>query len=161
MKEDMLEVLLYLFENYMADGSEFQPDQELLTAELTQAGFAHGEIDKAFSWLEDLLLMCEQMPDPATPPRNQVAVRHFTPQERDRLGLDGCGLLLRLESAGVLDSHAREMVIDRAMALETEDMDLENLKWVIMMVLCNHPVRSELAIWAEELVSEDLEALIH
>jgi len=53
-KEDVLEVLLYLFENYMVEGAESRPDQDLLNAELVSAGFAEGEIVKAFDWLEDL-----------------------------------------------------------------------------------------------------------
>ena len=105
--------------------------------------------------------MCEQMPDPENRTLGSSPIRHFTDQERERLEMDGLGLLLKLECAGVLDTHAREMVVDRIMALETEDITQDNLKWVIMMVLCNHPERSELAIWAEELVSEDLETLIH
>ena len=31
MKENMLEVLMYLFENYMIEGNEFEPDQEILS----------------------------------------------------------------------------------------------------------------------------------
>ena len=49
MKENVFDVLMYLFENYMDEGTEFQPDQEALTYELTQAGFRRGEIRKAFS----------------------------------------------------------------------------------------------------------------
>ena len=48
MKENMLEVLMYLFENYMIEGNEFEPDQEILSAELSRAGFGDGEINKAF-----------------------------------------------------------------------------------------------------------------
>ena len=54
MKENVFDVLMYLFENYMDEGPEFNPDQERLTAELAEAGFARGEIGKAFSWLEGL-----------------------------------------------------------------------------------------------------------
>ena len=59
MKENMLDVLLYLFENYMIEGQEFQPDQETLSVELAQAGFADREINKAFDWLEDLSELCD------------------------------------------------------------------------------------------------------
>ena len=60
MKENMLDVLMYLFENYMDEGPEFSPDQETLATELYQAGFPRGEINKAFSWLEDLTSLREQ-----------------------------------------------------------------------------------------------------
>ncbi len=54
MKENVFDVLMYLFENYMDEGAEFHPDQETLTTELTEAGFPRGEIHKAFHWLEGL-----------------------------------------------------------------------------------------------------------
>ena len=54
MKESMFDVLMYLFENYMEEDTEFNPDQESLTTELSQAGFPRVEISKAFSWLEGL-----------------------------------------------------------------------------------------------------------
>ena len=47
MKESMFDVLMYLFENYMEEGSEFTPDQESLVFELTEAGFPSGEIGRA------------------------------------------------------------------------------------------------------------------
>ena len=43
----------------MIEGQEFEPDQETLTIELTQAGFEDGEINKAFDWLEDLSELCD------------------------------------------------------------------------------------------------------
>ena len=52
MKENVFDVLMYLFENYMDEDPEVDQDQEALTSELTQAGFPKGEIRKAFSWLE-------------------------------------------------------------------------------------------------------------
>jgi len=59
MKEDMLEVLIYLFENYIIDGVSFEPGHDELAEELVGAGFAGEEIDKAFVWL-DLMDICEQ-----------------------------------------------------------------------------------------------------
>ena len=60
MKEDMLEVLIYLFENYIIDSYSFEPGQEELAKELVSAGFPDGEVDKAFVWLEGLLEVCER-----------------------------------------------------------------------------------------------------
>ncbi len=160
MKENMLEVLMYLFENYMTDRSEFEPDHDTLTAELSQAGFADGEINKAFGWLEDLSEMCGQ-PHVASNGGSDTSIRHFTSEERRKLDRPARGLLLSLERLGVLDPTTREMVIDRAMALDTDEMDLEHLKWVIMMVLCNQPGREEVCAWAEELILTGVHTSLH
>ena len=54
MKENVLDVLMYLFENYMNSESGQEPDQESIRVELEEAGFHHGEIKKASAWLEGL-----------------------------------------------------------------------------------------------------------
>lgn len=160
MKENMLDVLLYLFENYMIEGQEFQPDQETLSIELAQAGFGDGEINKAFDWLEDLSELCD-------PPSTSVnggavtSIRHFSPEEQGRFDAQARSLLLKFEQSGILDPETRELVIDRIMALETAEIDTEHLKWVIMMVLCNRPGHEEVVAWAEELIIDGIEQHIH
>ena len=59
MKENILDVLIYLFENYMFESGEFEPDQDTLVTELSQAGFDHSMIDRAFEWLENLADLTE------------------------------------------------------------------------------------------------------
>lgn len=160
MKENMLDVLLYLFENYMIEGQEFQPDQETLSIELAQAGFGDGEINKAFDWLEDLSELCD-------PPSTSVnggavtSIRHFSPEEQSRFDAQAQSLLMKFEQSGILDPETRELVIDRIMALETMEIDTEHLKWVIMMVLCNRPGHEDVVAWAEELIIDGIEQHIH
>lgn len=160
MKENMLEVLMYLFENYMIEGSEFEPDQELLSVELAQAGFGDNEINKAFDWLEDLSVLCEQA---EVPPEagSEHGVRCFSPEEKTKFGVEAQGLLLSLQQTGILEAQTRELVINRVMALETDEIDLDHLKWVIMMILCNQPGREDLFVWAEELVLDGVQAHLH
>lgn len=165
-KEDVLEVLLYLFENYMVEGAENRPDQDLLNAELVSAGFAEGEIVKAFDWLDDLSTMCddnENVRTQATANRavlrggSSESIRHLSKAEANRLGSDGYGLLTMLQSAGVLDPDTRELVIDRVMALESDEIDVDHVRWVVMMVLSSCPVEDErVALWAEELVMDSV-----
>jgi Smg protein len=49
--------------------------------------------------------------------------------------------LMYLSNTGILDAQRRELVIDRLMALETDDITLEDVKWVVLMVLFNQPGR--------------------
>ena len=55
MKENVLDVLMFLFENYLYDEPEETPDRDSLEENLHQAGFTNGEIDKAFEWLDKAL----------------------------------------------------------------------------------------------------------
>ena len=55
MKEEtILDVLLYLFENYIYDDPDVVRDRDSLQNGLIQAGFNPTEINKAFEWLEEL-----------------------------------------------------------------------------------------------------------
>src|SRR5690606_40408022 len=54
MKENLLDVLLYLFENTLDEDTDFDPDRERLLAELEDAGFHRADIHRAFDWLEGL-----------------------------------------------------------------------------------------------------------
>ncbi|MDH5591429.1 MAG: DUF494 domain-containing protein, partial [Gammaproteobacteria bacterium] len=69
--------------------------------------------------------------------------------------------LLFLEQVGVLDADTREIVIERVMALDADEIDLEQMKWVVLMVLFYQPGHEIAYAWMEDLVFEDMEAVIH
>jgi len=161
MKEDMLEVLIYLFQNYIIDGVSLGLGQDKLTEELVGAGFADEEIDKAFIWLEDLLVACEQDETRQFQQQTSDSIRIYTRKEVAALKLAGQSLLMRLCNIGLLDQHSREMVIDRVMALGSENVNIEHLKWVVLVVLSNQPGFAEIAEWAEVVVGGEFTPIIH
>ncbi len=58
------------------------------------------------------------------------------------------GVLLFLEQIQVLNLETREMVIERVLALDTAEFELEDLKWVILMVLFNiRAVKTPISKW--------------
>ena len=82
-------------------------------------------------------------------------------QEMSRIGVEGRGLLLFLDQCGILDLDSRELVIDQVLALETEDIDLEELKWVVLMVLFNLPESEESYARMEDLIFDGYGADLH
>jgi Smg protein len=161
MKESVFDVLMYLFENYMSDeaAAEMDQDREALKSELLRAGFHDREIGKALDWLEGLSALQHASLSP--PVKQAASMRIYSAQELERLDLDSRGFLLFLEQMGVLDHTTREMVVDRAMALEGTEMDLDQLKWVILMVLFNQPGREAAFAWMEDLVLDDMTTTLH
>lgn len=155
MKENVLDVLMYLFENYMDDGPEFNPDQESLTLELAEAGFPRGEIRKAFHWLEGLTLMREQ-PTALVHGGTVGSVRHYSRAELEKLSAECRGFLLSMEHSAVLSPQAREMVLERVMALDVEEISLEQLKWVMLMVLFNQPGQETAYDFLEDMVFDEI-----
>jgi Smg protein len=153
MKENMFDVLMYLFEHYyMDEETELSPDRESLHSELLEAGFPSSDINQAFEWLEDLAVQPHQVQAPQT----ENALRIYSDVECERLDTESRGFLLFLEQMGILTPDARERVIDRAMALDTGDFDISQLKWVVLMVLFNQPGAEAAYAWMEDLVFDSL-----
>ena len=160
MKEGVLDILIYLFENYFdAETDEgFEPDRETLKLELERAGFPSPEVERALCWLEDLAA-----DDPARlhPMPTSRAIRVFAALEQARLDTDCRGYLVHLEQVGILSPTQRELVIDRLMALEGDEIDIDKLKWVVLMVLFSQPGQETAFSRMEDLVFEDRSGAIH
>ena len=71
------------------------------------------------------------------------------------------GFIMFLEQINVLDNITREMVIDRVMEIESKDFGLEDLKWVILMVLFNAPGRETAYAQMENLLFDVAEGPVH
>ena len=145
MKESILDVLLYLFEHYFSEDADLIRDRDSLQAGLLDAGFSPAEISKAFDWLDAL---AQQRPG-AGVLRADGPVRVYFGPELEKLDVDCRGFLLFLEQHGVLDAGQRELVLDRAMALDQDELDLDDLKWVVLMVLFNQPGAEAAYAWME------------
>lgn len=159
MKENVLDVLMYLFENYMDIEEGAEPSQDSLQTELTAAGFEQTEIDKAFNWLEGLSDLRERAPQIAA---NTIrSSRLYHPEEAKRLDLQCQGFLLSLEQLGIIDGVGRELIIDRVMALDTDEIDLEQVKWIVLLVLFNQPGKEAAFAWMENLVFQEDEGTLH
>jgi Smg protein len=155
MKETIFDVLMYLFENYMEDEIEMLPDSDVIRTELLEAGFESCEVNKAFDWLDSLTLQRTIKPTVAP------AFRIFCPQEIEKLDLECRNLIMFLEQNGILNSASREIVIDRAMALENEDISMEKLKWIVLMVLLSQPDEEIAFSRMEDMVYDLVPAYLH
>lgn len=158
----MFDILMYLFENYIHSEMEVVVDHEELTDELTRAGFHSQEISKALAWLERLADLQDSQEKPylmQTAPTSSF--RAYTPEEVARLDSPCRGFLMYLEQIGVLDFTTREMVVDRVMELDTAQFALDDLKWVVLMVLFNVPGHEDAYSRMEELLFEEPEGPMH
>lgn len=157
MKESILDVLLYLFEHYFTEDADLARDRDSLQNGLLQAGFSPAETSKAFDWLDAL---AEQRPSAAIR-RVDGPTRVFFGPELDKLDVEGRGFLMFLEQHGILDPAQRELVLDRAMALDQDELDLDDLKWVVLMVLFNQPGAEAAYAWMETQMFIDEPEPVH
>lgn len=159
VKENMLDVLIYLFEHYLDDEAVLGDNRESVKSHLVVEGFQETTIENAFIWLEGLALSAEN----ANLPDGEIgySFRIYTPIEQNYFSTACQGFLHNLEGAGVLDGISREMVIEQAMALDADDLDLEQLKWVVQLVLSNLPVDTQDPQLEGKVVLEPVSELLH
>jgi Smg protein len=175
MKESVLDILIYLFENYadpdysaeidpghagLAAGSRDGNARDALRDELELAGFRPTAIDSALAWLDALAANTEK--NPVTPATR--AIRVFADNECAKLDTECRSYILYLENIGILNATQRELVVDRLLALEPptveHGVDLEQVKWVVLMVLFSQPGQEAAYSRMEDLLfSSRLEAL--
>lgn len=156
MKESVLDVLMYLFESYAEYHDEPEPNRNELKLELGRAGFRDREIDRALDWLDGL----NSSTDGSSAPHG-TAFRVFDADEQERLDARARGYLLQLEQIGILKPAQREIVIDRLLALDSDEIDVEQTKWVVMMVLFSQPGQQDALAQMEDLVYADDAAWVH
>ena len=155
----MFEILMFLFENYMDGSAALKMDDETITVELEKMGFDRYEINRALHWLNGLIQFQKAVSD--GPALTALAIRHYLPDEAERLGVEGRGLLLYLEQIGVLDPMTREIAIDRVMALDHREVDLGRIKWVVLMVLFNQLDKKTALNLMQDIVLADAFDVLH
>ena len=158
MKENVLDVLMYLFETYVDTDEEPEGDQNELRDELSRAGFGDPEIDRALDWLDGLTDHQDNLNYHA---QTEHGTRIYSDFEQERLDVACRGYVAYLEQIGILSPPQREILIDRLLALESADIDVEQIKWVVLMVLFSQPGQELAYARMEDLVFEESTGSIH
>lgn len=152
----MFELLVYLFENFIS--AEIRPDEEILARKLSAAGFDDDKINQALDWISGLdELPRDGFSEALTESR---ALRCFAAQELAKLNADSRGYLAFLEAAGIIGPAQREWVIDRALALDDEEISLDKLKWIVLLMLWNQGQVQDY-LFLEDLPSDGERQVLH
>ena len=114
-------------------------------------------MDRALDWLEQLAADPNRM---GTAPTSK-AIRIFNARELARLDTDCRGFILYLENIGILNAAQRELAIDRLLALDAAHIDIEQVKWVVLMVLFSQPGQESAYLRMEDLVFENRMDIVH
>lgn len=149
----MFDILVYLFENYFE--SDVHPDQGKLARELSAAGFDTNEIDRAFDWFSGLELVPASYP---TSLSDSFSIRLFAPSEQAKIDAEARGFLAFLEVSRILNPVQRELILDRCLALNETEVSLEQVKWIVLMVLWS---QGQDYLFMEDLLVGDSAPQIH
>jgi len=165
MNGTVLDILIYVFDRYMFDEAPEVPERETLARDLESAGFGEANVERALDWLADLAgertRAGQQSVLPGAASPRERSMRVYAPAEMARLSVDCRGLLLSLEEADILKPAQRELVIDRLLALGVEDLTLEQVRWVVLMVLSSQPGQEQACARMETLVLDPDSSATH
>ena len=148
----MFELLIYMFENYLSSKSYL--DFNNISMELEAAGFDNDDIEEAFDWFSQLKAMSDKIPQ-AIDAKENTNLRIFTEKEYKKISSEGLGFILFLEQAKVLNSIEREIIIDRAMALNQNIISIDEVRWVVMKALWNNGKENDYLFVEDALYNKD------
>ncbi|CAH1905225.1 DUF494 domain-containing protein Smg [Candidatus Nitrotoga sp. HW29] len=141
----MFDILMFLFESYFHAGR--YPNSDKLSRKLSAAGFEDEDIHLALTWLSGL----EQLNKANYPSTiNDSSERFYADLEIKRMSFEVRRFLTFWEQNKIITPVEREMIIDRAVALNRESLPLDKIKLITLMVLWNQ--RRDL----DPLIVEDL-----
>lgn len=150
----MIDVLVYLYENYWRPDACPEPEQ--LMRKLVAVGFEDDEVREALDWLAGLSSLSAGF---ATKQSAQ-ALRVYSQDEQEHLGVTSVGFLAFLESSGVLPPHMRELVIECALSIPGGPVSLDTLKVTVLMVFWSLGEEPD-ALILDELFVDPSERTLH
>jgi Smg protein len=157
----VLKVLIYVYDNYMlADPGEI-PERRHMLEDLQRRGFSVSEVVRAMEWLSALVSDQRAAPGSAERQQDGAGLRVFADGELARLSADSRAFLMLLDRQRVLTPQQRELVIERALALDVQEVDVEQLKWVVLLVLSSQPGQELAFARFESLMSGNGEPVRH
>lgn len=161
MKEELFEVLMYLFENHISQGERKRLTQESLYLELSEEGFNPETIEMAFTWLDNLAVLNADEPLQEDYLGVSQGFRVYSTEEQRHLGNDICNLLVKLEVLNVLNPATREQIINRLYAMDTSDIEPQQVKWLVLMALLEEPESETALSTLENLMRAEITERFH
>lgn len=158
MNENIVELLLYLFENYIYENNNTDLDKKAIHQGLHQAGFESNTINNAFIWLENLQNDIQSYQNVII---QSESYRVFSDSEHQKIDLDCQDFIMYLYNSNILNNVQREILINAIMKPEINHFDVDDLQWLALMVLFSQPDQEQAFANLEALLFETEELYEH
>ena len=124
----MLDLIIYLFENYLSTKPKLNMSD--ITLELEQAGFNNQDISSAFDWFNHLEKISEK-----TTLEDDKSLRVLSQKEYEKISKEAFTFLKFLIDAKILNSTEFEIILDQIMILNQSSINIDEMRWIVMMTL--------------------------
>lgn len=123
MFERIVEIITFV----LSELKQNKQINEIDISELTDLGYTREEISTAFSWLVDRIDFMEKLiPDPKT--NTSQSFRILLPSEKELFSDEALSELIHLNTLGVINNEIMEALIDRAIFLGINEIDIHQLR---------------------------------
>lgn len=139
MQHEMLALLMFILHHCEAHTPGEMPDLADMVAELEHEGFGRDAILNAFNWWSELIFTQDNSENMLIAARRSLRV--FNAEEVRRISTEARGFLTFLDNISVLELVELESIIERALLLDEDEITLEQIKWVVLMVVMNETER--------------------
>ena len=124
----MLDLLIYLFENYISTKPKLNIND--ITVELEEAGFNDKDITSAFDWFNQLEKISNGFEL-----TNKDSLRVLSKKEYEKISSEAFTFLTFLLNAKILNSTEFEVILDQIMILNQKSINIDEMRWIVMMTL--------------------------
>jgi Smg protein len=124
----MLDLLIYLFENYISTKPKLNMND--ITVELEEAGFNDRDISSAFDWFNHL-----EKNSNGFELTNKDSLRILSKKEYEKISSEAFTFLTFLLNAKILNSTEFEVILDQIMILNQKSINIDEMRWIVMMTL--------------------------
>ena len=124
----MLDLLIYLFENYISTKPKLNMND--ITVELEEAGFNDKDISSAFDWFKHLEKISNGFEL-----ANKNSLRVLSKKEYEKISSEAFTFLTFLLNAKILNSTEFEVILDQIMILNQKSINIDEMRWIVMMTL--------------------------
>jgi Smg protein len=152
----VFDVLVYLYEHQAA--LDACPDSDALSQQLAQAGFDADEVAQALGWLHGLARVNRDAL--ALQNARASSLRILAARERERLPLSALRFLDFLQTSGQLTASQREIVLERALAVDDAPVSLPWVKLTALLVLWSQQADID-ALLLDELLDDGAARVLH
>lgn len=128
----MFDILVFLYETYQHP--DICKDAEKVAKALSEEGFHQSEISDALDWLSQLPISSSSFAT-HNPAHTNTSWRIYVGRERAQLGDETIQFIQQLELTQVITPFQREIIIERAMAINVGPITPDQLRIVILMLL--------------------------
>jgi Smg protein len=161
-KENLLEILLYLFETYSTAIDQHQANFDVIYQEMVKAGFSPQGVSRVLNWfwLPDQLSKTSSKEEVIqdSPYESRYSMHIYSREENSKITKEARGYLLYLERMHVITIALRELLIEQAMLSKVKVVNVEVMKWLLCKIVFDnqkHPMTQPLQLLTALILGGD------